>query len=56
MDFGVTTSGETGMRWLQAAMIVCFASAAGVMAYAITTSHAASSAAVPGEMRAAQQN
>lgn len=32
------------MGWLKAAMVICFASAAGVMAYAITTSQASPSA------------
>jgi len=40
MDFGITTSGERGTRWLKAAMILCFVAAAATLAYAITTADA----------------
>lgn len=56
MEFGGTTSGEAGIKWLKAAMIVCFASAAGVMAYAITTTDAAPPALTNGPLKAAIQN
>jgi hypothetical protein len=40
MDFGIATSGEKSTRWLKAAMIACFATAAGVLAYAIQNAQA----------------
>lgn len=56
MDFSGTTSSETAIGWLKGAMIVCFASAAGVMAYAIIMSETAPPMAGSGSVRITQPN